>query len=467
VTVPEDSQGPSDSADQDDAPDAGAEETVAARRLSARERAPLWSMRLHARETLAHSVVIVPTMYLLAALGLGIVVPAIDRSGTGGGLLGVTPDEAQSILESIAAGMIAFSGLVVSVAVLVVQFGAGQYSPRLVPSFRRDAVIKNALGLFVAPGVYALVAVANVGGSTSDHVGTATVLVALALMFAALVALFRFIGRLLDLMRPRRIYARLLEGFALAVENVYPQPSTAEVELRPVPSAPVSATLRHRHRNELLIGVDRARLVRAAHAAEAVVEVTAPIGSHVGDDTPIVLVRGGSSIDPTALRDALTFADGRRIEEDPAFAIRCTVDVAIRALSPAINDPTSAVEGLDALEVMLIRLGRRRLQGSAIEDDDGQVRLLLPSPDWDELVDLALTEIRWYGADAPQVARRMTALLDRLSESLPPERHAVLIRQRHALELSLARIYHDPDELAFVSTADFIGIGGAARPHHR
>ena len=121
---------------------------------------------MHARETLAHSLVIVPTMYLLAAVLLGIVIPAIDRSGTGGGLLGVTPGEAQSILESIAAGMIAFSGLVVSVAVLVVQFGAGQYSPRLVPSFRSDAVIKNALGLFVAPGVYALVAVANLGGSS-------------------------------------------------------------------------------------------------------------------------------------------------------------------------------------------------------------------------------------------------------------------------------------------------------------
>ena len=128
--------------------------------------------------------------------------------------------------------MIAFSGLVVSVAVLVVQFGAGQYSPRLVPFFRGDAVIKNALGLFVAPGVYALVAVANVGGSTEDRVGTATVLVALALMVAALVALFRFIGRLLDLMRPRRIYARLLGGFALAVEDVYPQPGAAGIELR-------------------------------------------------------------------------------------------------------------------------------------------------------------------------------------------------------------------------------------------
>lgn len=422
---------------------------------------------MHVRESFAHSLVIVPTMYLLAAVVLGIAIPAIDRSGTGGGFLGVTSDEAQSILESVAAGMIAFAGLVVSVAVLVVQFGAGQYSPRLVPSFRSDAVIKNALGLFVAPGVYALVAVANLGGSTTDRVGTATVLVALALMVAALVALFRFIGRLLELMRPRRIYAALLRRFALAVDDVYPLPGAEGIELRPLSNAPVSSTLRHRHRNELLIGVDRAQLVQAARAAGAIVEVTVPIGSHVGDDSPILLIRGGSSVDPTALRSALTFADGRRLREDPAFAIRCTVDVAIRALSPAVNDPTSGVEGLDALEAMLLRLGRRPLHSSAIEDDDGEVRLLLPSPDWDELVDLALTEIRWYGADAPQIARRMTALLERLTESLAPQRHGALIRQQRALEQSLTRIYHDPDELTFAATPDYIGIGGARRSQRR
>ncbi len=465
VSVPEDARTLSEPANRHDAQDSGGTETVAARRLSAKERTPFWNLRMHARETLAHSLVIVPTIYLLAAVLSGIVVPAIDRSGAGGGLLGVTPAEAQSILEAIAAGMIAFSGLVVSVAVLVVQFGAGQYSPRLVPSFRSDAVIKNALGLFVAPGVYALVATANLGGSSQDRVGTATVLFALGLMVAALIALFRFIGRLLELMRPRRIYAGLLRRFALAVDDVYPQPGAAGIELRPLSTAPVSSTLRHRHRNELLIGVDRARLVKAARAAEVVIEVTAPIGCHVGDDSAILLIRGGSSVDPTALQGALTFADGRRLREDPAFAVRCTVDVAIRALSPAVNDPTSAVEGLDALEAMLLRLGRRPLHSAAIEDDQGQVRLLLPSPDWDELVDLALTEIRRYGADAPQVARRMMALLDRLTESLATERHGALIRHRHALELSLARIYDDPDELAFASTADYVGIGGTGRPH--
>jgi uncharacterized membrane protein len=444
---------------------------VVARRLSDSERAPLWGFKMQVREVVAHSLVIIPTIYLLAAVGLGLVVPSIDRTATGAGFPGVTTDEAQSILEAIAAGMIAFSGLVVSVAVLVVQFGAGQYSPRLVPSFRNDTVIKTALGLFVAPGVYALVAVANIGGSAKDQVGTATVVVALALMVAALIALFRFIGRLLDLMRPRRIYARLLERFVLAIDDVYPCSGDRDVtlhQLSPVP-VPVSSALTHRHRDrsDLLIGVDRARLVRAARAANALIEVTAPIGSFVADDSPILLIRGGSALDPAALRGALTFADGRRLREDPAFAIRCTVDVAIRALSPAVNDPTSAVEGIDTLELMLLRLGKRPLQSSAIEDDEGRVRLLVPFPGWDELVDLALTEIRRYGADAPQVARRMTALLERLTESLAPERQPALDRHRRALESTLARIYLDPDELAFVSVPDSMGIGETPRPHHR
>lgn len=441
--------------------DTAGAEMVTARQLSARERAPLWSLRLHTRESLSRSFVFVPSIYLLGAVALGIALPAIDRARTGGSVLGVTTTGAQSILESVAAGMIAFSGLVVSVAVLVVQFGAGQYSPRLVQSFRRDSAIKNAVGLFVAPGVYALVAVGNIGGSTRDRVGALTVSVALALMVAALVALFGFIGRLLDLMRPRRIYSRLLRSFVAAIQQVYPQPAIDDVELRPIARLPVSASFSHRHRDEVLVGVDRARLVRAARRADVTIELTSPIGSHVRHDAPILLIRGGSAIDDRVLRRALTFADGRRVTQDPSFAIRCIVDVAVRALSPAVNDPTSAVEGLDALEAALMHLGQRPIVGSAILDDEDTIRLLLPSPAWGDLVELALTEVRSYGASSPQVARRLTAVLDHLTHSLEPDRQAAVARQREALDRSLTRIYQDPDELAFVTTADSMGIGGA------
>src|SRR5436190_11150345 len=107
--LPENFRTPSGPTGRHDVKDRRGAETVAARRLSTSERAPLWSLRLHARETFAHSLVIVPTMYLAAAVLMGIAIPAIDRSDTGGSLLGVTSGEAQAILESIAAGMIAFS----------------------------------------------------------------------------------------------------------------------------------------------------------------------------------------------------------------------------------------------------------------------------------------------------------------------------------------------------------------------
>jgi uncharacterized membrane protein len=435
------------------------EEVVAARGLSARERAPLWRARLRVREAVSRSLTLIPVTYLGAAVSLGILLPVIDRSRAPTHVLGISASSAQSILEAVAGGMIAFSGLVVSVAVLVVQFGAGQYSPRLVQVFRKDPVIKNALGLLVAPGVYALVAVADVGGSTNDNPETLTVVIALVLMVMALAALFRFIGRLLDLMRPRQIYARLMREIGPALDDVYPrQDFTADDP--PVLEMPAGETVRCNRRGGVLAAVDRGRLVRIARDADALIEVTAQIGSMVADDAPIVVVRGGSTVDARALHGSFVFSDGRSLTQDPAFGIRCIVDVVVRALSAAVNDPTSAVEGLDALDVLLAELADRPLRASAIRDEDGAVRLVLPTPDWDELLDLALTEIRWYGAGTPQVTRRLSALLENLASVVPQERCDSVARHRMLLEEHLEQIYPDTLERSFAIKPDVMGIGG-------
>ena len=432
---------------------------LAVRRLSAGERAPWWRLRVRLGELVSRSFVLIPSLYLAGAIALGILLPALDR-GHSPKLLGIDAAEAQSILQAVAAGMIAFAGLVVSVAVLVVQFGAGQYSPRLVHVFRRDPVIKNAIGLFVAPGVYALVAAADIGGTTHDGPETLTVSVALALMALALAALFRFIGRLLDLMRPRQLYARLAGQVHPALTSLYPSASSRELQCRPVTDTPIIAVVTHREHGEVLSAVDRNRLVRVARRADAVIEVVAQVGSYVAEDEPILIVRGGSGIDERDARRALMFADGRSLLQDPSFAIRCIVDVVVRALSAAINDPTSAVEGLDALEGVLRLLGRRPLHSAAILDDDGTVRLVVPTPDWDELLDLAVTEIRWYGAGTPQVTRRLAALLDRLDSSVSPNRRAAITRHRRLLDEHLASVYADEVERAFARTPDRLGIGG-------
>ena len=109
------------------------------------------------------------------------------------------------------------------------------------------------------------------------------------------------------------------------------------------------------------------------------------------------------------LRGLFVIGEERTIEQDPAFALRILVDIAIRALSPAVNDPTTAVQGLDGVDALLLELSRRRLERSQITDEYGALRLVDPNPGWVDLLDLSLTEIRHYGADTPQIARRMRA----------------------------------------------------------
>ena len=115
-------------------------------------------------------------------------------------------------------------------------------------------------------------------------------------------------------------------------------------------------------------------------------------------------------------------SDERTLAQDPAFAIRAIVDIAIRALSPAVNDPTTACQALDTLESILHRLAGRALGPGRLHDAGGALRVLYRAPGWDELLTLALTEIRHYGASSHQTARRMRALLQGLEPIVPAER---------------------------------------------
>ena len=125
----------------------------------------------------------------------------------------------------------------------------------------------------------------------------------------------------------------------------------------------------------------------------------------------------------------------RTIEQDPAFALRILVDIAIRALSPAVNDPTTAVQVLGAIEDLLLLIGESDLRGRGeLRDGDGTLRVLVETRRWEDLLALALTEIREYGVTATQVTRRTRALLDRLEARVRPEHRAAVADQIAALE---------------------------------
>jgi uncharacterized membrane protein len=144
------------------------------------------------------------------------------------------------------------------------------------------------------------------------------------------------------------------------------------------------------------------------------------------------------------------------------FAFRIMVDIGARALSPAINDPTTAVLAIDQIHRLLRYAGFKNIDTGRIHDRDGKLRLIFPTPAWDDIVDLALTELRQFGARSIQVARRMKAMLEHLIDNLPEARAAALKRELSALEAGIARSFVDAEDRRRANLGDFQGLGGSS-----
>ena len=148
------------------------------------------------------------------------------------------------------------------------------------------------------------------------------------------------------------------------------------------------------------------------------------------------------------------------MEQDPAFAFRIIVDIASKGLSPAINDPTTAVLAIDQLHHLLRSVGGRHLDEGLAHDRSGALRLVYRTPNWEDFVYLAVTEIRHFGGTSIQVARRLRAMLENLVEVLPPERTALLRGELTLLHRSAGRFFPEPEDQALADVSDLQGVGG-------
>jgi len=160
------------------------------------------------------------------------------------------------------------------------------------------------------------------------------------------------------------------------------------------------------------------------------------------------------------LRDSVAIGRERTLDQDPMFALRVIVDIASKALSPAVNDPTTAVIAIDQLHQLLRDIGRRQLDDGMETNSDGRVLLVFRTPNWEDFVSLAVTEIRQYGATSIQVTRRLQAMLENLIETLPEIRRPVLEEELTLLSGTIKRTFVDPEEQDRASIADLQGVGG-------
>jgi uncharacterized membrane protein len=406
----------------------------------------------------------IPAVYAVAAIAIGIVLPRLEHRFWLDAVSGISPESAIAIYSTTASGTMTLSAIVFSLTFVMVQFSATAYSPRLVLWLAEDPMISHALGIFTATFLYSIAALAWVDRDNLERVPFISALVVVGWLVASIGIFIRLVKRIAALQVGRMLTFTADRGRRV-IAALYERPgSVVPDQDDPGPPSAPTQVLRHRGVPRTVQRIDTAALMKLARAANARIDVAVAIGDTVIESTPLVrLYEFDIRIAERRLLDAIRLGEQRTFEQDPQYAVRLLVDIAIRALSPAVNDPTTAVQALDQIGDLLLRIGRGSLGSGTLRDPSGTVRVVVPVPTWDDFLRLAFEEISAYGASSVQVMRRMNALLSELTAALPPERRVALDCWRRRLDASIERHFVDLDERRDASTRDRQGLG-VSRP---
>jgi len=370
---------------------------------------------------------LIPMLYVCTSVAAGLIFPRIEQLYFASYTLNLSVASAQAYLSAAGSGMMALTGIVFAMAFVMVQFNAIAYSPRLVLWFARDRMLFHALGAFAATFIYALFALAWVDRGGSGTVPLFSCLLVGIMLIISMLLFSQLVQKLSDLQITRVLQMVGDRGRAV-IDSTFQQFEYESRERTNISNnhpamtqlGAITQTVRYLGEPRTIAKFDIEALVSQAKRAKAVIVMTCAVGDTLVDDTQVLEVRGATSqLSKETLLRSIHLGRERTFEQDPKYPIRLLVDIAIKALSPAINDPTTAVQTIDQIEDLLRRLGRCNLDVGYATDDHDDFRLIFPMPTWEDYLTLAFDEIRQYGGSSVQVMRRLRSALVGLIESLP------------------------------------------------
>jgi uncharacterized membrane protein len=424
-----------------------------------------WAARFRTRQYLKGSLWVLPLLGAILGTLLAQLVLWIDENAHLPVGWHYSATTASTVLASITGAMVALLGFVVTIGVLVIQQATGTLSPRFMRLWYRDRLQKAVLATFTGTLTFAFSLLRKVEENSVPDLGVS---LAGAAVVVSIIMLLIYLNRFTHALRPVAVAALVGEtGHQVLTEWSGLVASSKVRGLDPTDAAPTGQMLAVTStRPGAIQAVDAKGLIGAAVRHDCVLVLARSVGDFVPPGTTLIEVPaaavGGVLDDDEVeeLRGFIAQGDERTIEQDPAFALRIMVDIAIRALSAAINDPTTAVQVLDHIETFLQRLGRSDLRDRyVVTDAHGVVRLIIPGRGWDDYLRLGVTEIRAYGANSIQVCRRLRAMLDGLLDVLPADRHAPVRLELTRLDAAIDRSYADPDDRAAARIRDRQGLG--------
>ncbi|MFJ9811874.1 DUF2254 domain-containing protein [Streptomyces sp. NPDC101158] len=366
--------------------------------------------------------------------------------------------DAQTVVTTVSSAMMTFIGVVFSISLVAVQMASGQFSPRVVRIFVRSRITKATLAVFLSTFLLSLLVLTSYESDTDPRLVTSVPLLqsilTLLMVGLSLLLFVAYVNAMLRLMRVSHVVDRITqESFRVLMKTPWYEGEGGDL-------GPVTGHVVHRGRAGVLRDVNVARLVRAARRHGLVLRLLPRIGDFVVPGTPILAVHGGAA--PRGLASSVSVGIERTFHQDLGFGLRQLADIGLRALSPAVNDPTTAVQCLDRITQFLAALARRPLGAVVYRDGRGgagAVRLVQDVPGWTDLVDLGFAELRACATASPQVSRRMLAGFDDLLSLVPEERRAPLLRHRALLVELVERAVPSAADRDFALEADRQGIG--------
>ena len=386
-----------------------------------------------------------PTFAVVVAVALGFVVPAIDDQVDAGlsgwvnaAVFSGDASAARGVLAAVAGSLITVTSLTFSLTVVTLQLASSQFSPRLLRTFTQDMFVQVTLAIFLATFTFALTAFRSV--RSAEESGTAfvprlAVTASFVLAMGSVVVLVLFLAHLTRQIRVETMLLRVGRDAAKTMRsNLRPRAEASA----PVPSTPTDAIAVHARKPGFLTDVNTAALISAAAKEDAVVVLRRHVGSFVVQKTVLAQVWGSdggpldeSAVDRLSKAISLSVRLGRErtASQDIGFGLRQLTDIANKALSPGINDPTTGVHAIGYSASLLVELADYDLGPLVLLDDEDQPRVVLDRPEFGHFLDLAVAQPRSYGEADAHVIAGLYELLADLASVAPDEYHSLITDQ--------------------------------------
>ncbi len=431
--------------------------------VSAQPSAFSFAQRYRLRQWLKGSLWVAPLLGAVAGLALAQLDPWLESTWPAKGGWQYTADTASDMLTAIVGAMVGLFGFVVTISVLVVQMATNTLSPRFMRLWYRDKLQKLVLSAFVGTVTFAYSLHRNI---RSDEVPSIGVTVAGVAFGVSLILLLLYLDRFAHNLRPVGMAAIVARHGLREVDRMARTRASAHVTIaggeNPFSdSAPAMSV--GRADAGAIQAINVRELISEAVRYDCVIVVGCSVGDFVRSGIPLISVHAARRLPrPDMLAGRIALGKERSIEDDPAFALRIMVDIATRALSSAVNDPTTAVQLINYIDVLVCGLAPfvETARHVIIKDAGGAVRLVMPVRTFDDYLRLAITEIRDYGGGATQVTRRLTAMLESMLDTVPPACRPAVEAELTRLHKTVGAHVTDSDAREFALRPDRQGIGG-------